>query len=155
MTEKEKNAEAAAPLRPLTLGTRVVLISPPTISQNASIALFIQRRLAKRATPLTQLANDPAFKQLPLQAQIEVAREGAKAQVAGGPTLDAAAILGEMMEPETLAFMIWLLARPNHPDLRLEDVRPHISERNADVVFAELNEASGMSALGETPGLVG
>lgn len=157
MTDKEKNTEAAAPSRPITLGGHVYLVDPPTVSQNKSIIFFIQRRIAKRATPLSRLANDPAFKLLPLQAQVEAAREASKAQVGVGetPTIDGAAILAELMEPETLAFVVWLLSRRNHPDLRMEEIAPHITEANAVQVFAELNEASGMASLGETAGPVG
>jgi hypothetical protein len=155
MTEKEKNEAAAAPPKPLTIGGQVYLISPPTVSQNASIFDFIRKRLARRATPLSLLANDPAFKLLPIQAQVEAAREGAKAQVAGAQNLDPVAILDELMAPETLAFTVWLLARGNHPGLRLEDLAPHVTADNASQVFTELNEASGMAGLGETPGPVG
>lgn len=155
MTDEQKAIEASAPLRSVALAGQTYLISQPTISQNASISFFIQKRLAKRTTPVGLLVNDPAFSKLPPAAQTAAAVEAAKAQVAGKPTLDAADILGEMMEPASLAFIFWLLARGNHPGLRLEDIAPHITDANAAEVFAELNEASGMQSLGEAPGRPG
>lgn len=152
MTEKEKNEAAAAGPRPLTIGGQVYLISPPTPSQMASLGTFLQKR---RATPLTLLVNDPSFKLLPVQAQVEAAREAAKIQISGPQAIDDRTGGVEMMQPESLAYFAWLLARPNHPGLRLEDLGPHITEANMGQLFVELFEASGLLSLGETPGPVG
>jgi hypothetical protein len=151
MTDKERNAEAAAPTRPLVVGGTTYLISQPTPSHLASIAAVILRRTA-RDTPLSAVVNDPSFKLLPLAAQVEVAREAARLQASGGRSVDGLAIATQLLEPDVLAFAIWLLARPNHPDLKLEAIRPHVSEGNAVTLAAELTEASGMASLGSAGG---
>jgi hypothetical protein len=154
MTEKEKNEAAAAPAKPITIGGQVYLISPVTLSQMAAMGHFIQKRL-QRSSPVSLLVNDPAFKLLPAQAQVEAAKEAARLQITGTKTLDGEALMDGMREPEALAFFAWLLARGNHPGLRLEEVSPHITPDNAGVLFLDLIEASGMLLLGEPGGPVG
>jgi hypothetical protein len=146
MDEATKNTEAASPVRPLQVGPAVYLISQPTLSTMASIAAVVRKRAAKD-TPLGRLVNDPAFKSLPIQAQVEAAREAAKVQALGASTIDGLAMMDEMMTPEVLAFSVWVLARGNHPDLKLEDLTPHITEANASEVYVAFNEASGMNSL--------
>jgi hypothetical protein len=147
MTDRDRNTEAAAPTRPLAVGPHALLVSQPTLAQLASIAAVIQRRLSA-VTPLSLLANDPAFRLLPVAAQVEAAREAAKVQVSGnGRTLDGMAMATQLLEPDVLAFAVWLLARPSHPELRLEDVRPHVTAENAPALALELSEASGMASL--------
>jgi hypothetical protein len=154
MTEQEKNTEAAAPTRPIVIGGQTYLCSQPTLSTNASIGAFIQRRVAK-VTPLASLVNDPAFKLLPAAAQVAVATEAAKAQVSGARPLDAATWNEQLQDPDVLAFAAWLLCRPNHPGLKLEDLKAHITADNAADVFADLSASSGMVFLGEAPGATG
>src|SRR3954462_1074987 len=130
MTDKERNTEAAAPTRPLAVGERVLLVSQPTLAQLGTLGAFVQKRLAAH-TPLSRLVNDPAFKLLPVAAQVAAATEAAKVQVSGDISPDSFAGTKEAMTPDVCAFPICLLTRPNHPELKLEDVRPHVTEENA------------------------
>jgi hypothetical protein len=151
MTDKERNTEVAAPTRPLAVGPHTLLISQPTLGMLASVASVVNKRLAAQ-TPLALLVNDPSFRLLPVSAQVAAATEAARVQVNGRPAPDARAITAATLEPEVLAFMIWLYARPNHPDLKLEDVRPHVTEEDAPRLAVELAEASGMEALAKIVG---
>lgn len=147
MDEKDKNTEAAAPLRPLTIGTRTLLISQATISNLASLIALIRKRQAGQ-TPIAALVNDPAFSKLPMACQVAVATEAGKVQASGAKPVDALGLVDAMIEPEILAFAIWTLARANHSDLTLESIRTEITPENAPEKLAELNDASGMLNLG-------
>lgn len=151
MTEKEKDTEVAAPTRPIQIGGQLYLISQPSKSLLASISAVLQKRII-RDTPLARVVNDPAFKLLPVAAQVEVAREAAKVQVEGPAIASGQEIANELMRPESLAYAVWMLARLEKPDASFESIRAGITEENAPAVFAEFYEASGMAALGETPG---
>ena len=142
MDDKNKNVEAAAPSRPFALGNRTLLISQATISNLASLIALIRKKQVAQ-TPLASLVNDPAFSKLPMACQVEAAREGAKVQASGVKPVDALGLVDAMLEPEVLAFAIWILARANHPDLTLESIKAEVNEKNAPEKLAELNDACG------------
>lgn len=147
MTQQEKNDAVCAPPRPLVLGERTLLLSPPTLSDTAGIAAEARRLLAGQ-TPLGSLVNDPAFKLLPAACQVEAVREAAKVQVSGdGQNLSGMSLVEELAKPELLGFAIWVLARKNHPGLTLEEIRPAITEDNSGALFVDFLEASGMLAM--------
>lgn len=147
MKEDDKNTEAAAPARPISVAGRTLLISPANPSTSASVFAVIRKRTAAD-TPLARLVNDPAFKLLSAAAQTAAAVEGAKAQVKGETPLDGVGMVLVWMEPEVLAFAVWLHARTNHPEVTLEEIRQGITEENAAAVFQDFFEASGLAALG-------
>jgi hypothetical protein len=151
MTDKERNAEAAAPKRPLALGGRTLLVSQPTLSQLASVGVVINKR-ATGETPLARLVNDPAFRLLPVAAQVAAATEAAKVQVNGRAAPDGQAVTAATLEPDVLAYMVWLFARDNHPGLTLEEVRKEVTEEDAPRLAIELSEASGMEELARAVG---
>lgn len=147
MTDEEKNIEAAAPRRPLALAGKTLLLSPTAPSLSASIFAMVRKRTSAD-TPLGRLVNDPSFAKLPAAAQTAAAVEGAKAQVKGETAPDPIAMVIEWMQPDVLAFSIWLHARPNHPGLTLEEIRQGITEENNAALFQDFMEASGLTALG-------
>lgn len=148
MDQAQKNDAASAAPRPFPLGERTLLLSPPTLAQRAGIAAEGRRLLGSSPTPIALLVNDPAFKLLPAACQVEATREAAKVQVSGESRLDGFALAEELGKPQLLAFAVWLLAHANHPGLKLEEVRPAITEDNAGVMFAEFVRASGILDLG-------
>jgi hypothetical protein len=150
----ERNTEAAALARPLLLGDTTLLISQPTPSTMAAIAAVVRRR-CRRDTPLGRVVGDPALKELSPQERMEVLREAGKVQARGDQAVDPLALMDEMLEPPSLAFAIWTLARPNHPDLRLEEITALVNEDNSASTWVAFTEASGMALLGNAPGASG
>jgi hypothetical protein len=142
----EANVEAAAPSRPLLLGERTLLIAQATLPDVASIG-SVARKHAHKDTPLGRIWGDPVFKELSPPERLELLREAGRVQAAGKVAVDPLALEDAMMEPPTLSFAVWLLARKNDPNLRLEDVAPLITEENAVEVYALLTEASGMLSV--------
>lgn len=148
MTPAEKNAAASDAPRPFPLGERVLLLSAPTLADLAGIATE-GRRLRQPETPLSRIVNDPAFGKLPLAAQVECAREAARIQAPGETSLTGGDLAEELGRPVLLSFAVWVLAKKHQPQLRLEEVRPCITDDNAGEVFVEFVRASGILELGK------
>jgi hypothetical protein len=148
MNDPADNAAAAGAPGPLVLGGRTYLVSQPSIAQTATLSSVLRKR-ARKDTPLGRVVNDPAFAKLSAQAQTACAVEVAKLQGSGAVAADPFDLVDEMLDPATLSFAVWLLARPNHDGLTLEEVQPHVNEGNAAEVFVALSEATGMLGLAE------
>ena len=147
MNAADRNEAVCSPPRPLPLGGRVFLLSPPTLEDNAAIVAEGRRLLAAQETPLGLLVNDPAFARLPPACQVECAREAARVQASGRQELSGLDLAEELGRPKLLGFAVWLLARGNHDGLTLEEVRPLVTEDNAGAVFADFCRASGILGL--------
>jgi hypothetical protein len=142
----EANTEAAAPSRPLLLGERTLLISQATPADMASIGAVARKR-ARRDTPLGRLTGDPVFATLPPALQRDLLLDAGRVQAAGSGGVDPLAVADELLEPDTLSFAVYMLARQHHPDLNLAEVRALVSEDNAAEVWLGLSDASGMATL--------
>lgn len=142
------NLEAAAPSRPLSLNGRVLLIGQATFADMASIGT-VARKHARKDTPLGRIVSDPVFKALPAEHQRALLVEAGRVQAAGGEVVDPFALQEVLLDPGVLSFAVWVLALKHHPDLKLEEVRPHVTGDNAAEVYYLLSEASGMLGLAE------
>lgn len=155
MEEIERNTEAGALSRPLSLNGEVYEIPQATLADMTEIGAIVRKR-AQKQTPLGVLVNDPAFKLLSPQAQNVAVQEAARAQCQGGSAVDTFTLAEELLEPGTLAFAVWVLARKARPGLTLAEVAKHITPENAAEVYVEFSEACGMHQLGRNnPPLAG
>lgn len=155
MDQVERNEAAAGASRPLSLNGEVYEIPQATLADMTEIGAIVRKR-AQKQTPLGVLVNDPAFKLLSPQGQNVAVQEAARAQCAGGSAVDSFALADELLDPPTLAFAVWVLARKRRPGLRLADVEKHVTEDNAAEVYVEFSEACGMHQLGRNnPPLAG
>jgi hypothetical protein len=73
-------------------------------------------------------------------------------QVQAIPPLDSyVELAGECMRScEGVAFEFWLLAKPNHPELTLEESRTAITESNRVDVLCQLDSVSGANHVTRT-----
>lgn len=154
MDKKQANEAAAAPAKPMPLGGKVYVVSQPNLAIMAAIG-SLARKSCEWDTPLGALVNDPSWKELPPEVQLQCAKLAAQAQVSGQRTVDQFDLADQLLRPDVLAFAVWACARPNHPDLSLPEIREAISEDNAPEVFILFSEASGMLSLGNSAGASG
>lgn len=49
--------------------------------------------------------------------------------------------------PEAIAYLLWLLIKPNHPDMSYELCRALVTDENVDDVHRELSEQSGIGEM--------
>jgi hypothetical protein len=52
-----------------------------------------------------------------------------------------------MLSAAGCGFLLWILAKKNHPDLSLEKCVSLVNEVTPEIVMTELAESSGMSKL--------
>jgi hypothetical protein len=154
LDKRQANEAAAAPAKPMPLCGKVYAISQPNLAVMAAIG-SLARKNCEWDSPLGSLVNDPAWKELSAEAQLQCAREAARAQTSGQRTVDQFDLADQLLKPDVLAFAVWACARPNHPDLALPEIRNAITEDNAPEVFILFSEASGMLSLGESAGASG
>jgi hypothetical protein len=146
------NEASLSPTRPLVLGDKIYACRPVKLSDLAGISIKIRKQQASRETPLGRLVSDPSFKLLPVQAQVEMAKIAAAAQVKSSAPIDGAGLLDGLAEPASLSFAIWLCCKDQHPGLAHAEIAGHVTDENAAEVFVLFDEASGMSQLGNSAG---
>jgi hypothetical protein len=144
----EESQEAAGGPRLLLLGDLALLISPATLADMSAIGSVARGRV-KKDTPLGRITGDPAFATLQPAERLEVLRPAGHIQATGREAPDLYALADEFLRPRTLAFAVWVLARKNHPELKLEAISALVTEENAAEVYILLNDAAGMTGLVE------
>lgn len=131
----------------LRLNGRTFLVGQATHAD----LMAVRRRLKKAIKPPLEmygrLASDPHFELLPEDVRRELAREAAQLTMRGEVALSAEMAMELLTEPEHCRFLAWVLLRKCHPDLRLDELTPLVTEDNAAAVCVELARESGLEAL--------
>jgi len=105
------------------------------------------KKLAQPGTqsPIAAIADE--LKLLPPEFQAEAIR-AAVALKAGGKVVEPnrEAVFGQAMELPGARHQFWLTARPNHPELTLEQCSEIVTEQNLDEILSAALEANGQEA---------
>jgi hypothetical protein len=110
---------------------------------------------AKKATPILNLVSDPGWASLSPEIQAIMAKtvaanmptEAPKPKTATDAAAEAAAeYQSVLMTDEGVAFMAWLLIRPNHPEATLAEITKGVKEVGFEQVTIDLQEAGSFEA---------
>jgi hypothetical protein len=155
MTPDERNEQAVGAPRAVTVRGRTFLIAKTRPADFLTVRNWVLKRVRPKS-PLAEVVKDLAG--LSPDLQRIVVEKAAEKQLANGQPgqVDFNEALDALTSADGCRFLFWLHARPNHPDLRQEELVTLIDEDNAAEVFFELDEATGMLALaGEAGGRPG
>ena len=141
-----RNAQIVSAPGPLTLTlgdrTETFLVRPPTPADLLSVQRWVRANVRPGATEPQGISSDELAGLAP-EDRLIVLREYATAK-AGRRELTQSEMLEGLQSPAGCSYMIWLSARPQHPNLRLEEVRSFISDANVDQVLADFDDAAGI-----------
>jgi hypothetical protein len=107
------------------------------------------RKQAKN--PIQAIADDLQY--LPAEYRKDAIKAAVELKSGGGAELTAAGVQEYLFSPAGCAFLTWLMIRKEQPDVKLETIRPHVTETNVHDILAQLGKASGLEAV--MPGKVG
>ena len=93
-------------------------------------------------TPLARVVEDPAYKGLPLQVQIEVAKDAARAQLRGEQPGEFE-LIDYVTHPDVLTFAVWLCARKQHKDLRQDEIAAEVAKVDSNELQVLAGEIMG------------
>lgn len=136
----------------IKLGEKTYMVAQPTDKDMGAIAAFFQRR-AK--SPVAALQDDPDFKFLSADEQRERLAVAAKKKFDQALPFDAHSMLSALTSVEGVRFMAWLLIHKADPSFTPELAASLITEENCVAVSVQLDDASGMAALGNSDGRPG
>lgn len=141
------NAVTGAP-GTISLGGKTYLVGQPTPDDMRAVAVFLGKRVK---SPLQKLVDSPAWARLTeaqqdrlLARTMDVSPDDVSV---GGD--DAMHILTSV---DGCRFLAWLLIRKRHPEITAAEIAGAITEENAEQVFVDLDEASGILSLEKNSG---
>jgi hypothetical protein len=142
MTQAERNEAVAGALGTLELGGRTYLVSQPDDRTFASI----HKEFRKNApTPIKAVSKE--LEDLPPQYRATAIKAAVELTAGGAVDLSESFIREQLQEPRGCAFLVYLLVKPQQPDVTLETIVPFVTAENLSDILVKVYEASGMKAL--------
>lgn len=145
--EGDFNAAVAAGKGSITVAGKTFLIDPISDQITGTLHNYFRRNMK---TPLVAIAD--SLKGLPEELQKHAISEAVKLQANGGVTGNLAFYRDAMLSNEGCAFLFWLLAKRNHPELTHEACTVIVKAATPEVVMGDLATASGLVQLGDDAG---
>lgn len=141
MEKEQANEIATGAPGTVSLNGETYLVSQPTVATFMTVRQWIRKRLK---SPLEAVA--PHIKHLPPELQAEVIKHAVSRQESGSELTDDR-LQAEISTPEGTAFLLWLLARPHHPETTPKTFLPHLTEDNVFGILADLLTATRLEDL--------
>jgi hypothetical protein len=110
----------------LTLGPRTYLVGQPDDRIFTTLMSWLQDKQAAEDSPIKKIADDLQYLT---------------------PEQQAVAMQKHIMTPEGASFLTWLLVRKEQPEVKLEDLSPHVTKDNFAEVLARLMTEGGLEAV--------
>jgi hypothetical protein len=137
-----QNEAAAGGPGSIELAGRTYLVGQPNDQDFAAIR---NRLRANLQNPIQAIAED--LKYLPRQYHDAAIKAAVALKAGGGAELTESYIRERLIEPDGASFLGWLMIRKHHPEVTLEDIRPHFTAETTSQILAKLYEASGLEAV--------
>jgi hypothetical protein len=127
----------------IEIGGKTYLAGKATVSDLASLAMRAKKYLA---SPLTQLTQDPGWKLLSPDQQMELIKQlGPSQEFSPVDLFKAGKLFDALTIPQVLAFFLWLVLRHNHPDVTIDALLAEVNETTAPVLAVQVMEAVDFS----------
>jgi hypothetical protein len=145
--EGDFNASVAAGKGSVVIAGKTFLIDPISDQITGTLHNYFRRTMK---TPLAAIAD--SLKGLPEDLQKFAIAEAVKMQANGGAEGNGAFYRDAMLSDAGCAFLFWLLAKKNHPELTHEACIALVKQATPEVVMGDLATASGLVQLGGDSG---
>lgn len=131
------------------IGERLLLVSDLTPGEYMTLYEECRRQcMMDLQTPLQSIMND--IKKLPPEFQEMALRAAVQQQAGGGSEPTREMVAARMNTVDGVRFHVWLMARKNHPGLRLEEI--NVDQSNLDRVQTDIWRATHRDELLELQG---
>ena len=145
MDTTNSNESIISPPGTIDLGGKTYLVSKPMEKDVFAVAMYAKKLAKRKYNPIRETLDALQGLTASEEAKTAVILQAHRVQSSGEVPADA--ISDELMGPKGCAFYAWILIRKNHPEVTLEQLQALITEDNAVVVFADLDEASGAKMI--------
>ena len=146
LSRNQTNSLGSGALGTLVIGGDTYLIAQPT---EADMFTLHKRLMAawklEQSNLIASVAKSVAG--MPASVQEIAIRAAVESQAKGGGDPAPSALSAMLLQPKHTAFWVWVLARKNHPDLKLATVEEFITAENQDEILSRLFSASSMADL--------
>lgn len=138
-------SEVHSELGTIVLNGQTWLVSKPTERDVFTVFSYAKKQAKKLYHPLKQVTDALAGLDVPIEAKTALYLQAGRVHSNG--EVPEESISEYLTSAAGAAFYFWILARKNHPELKLEEAQQWITEENSIAVFAELDEASGVNMI--------
>lgn len=143
MESQERNEAVAGAKGTLVLGGQTYLVDQITDRHMATLTAYLRKRVK---SPLEAVME--SVKSLPPDLQKVAVAEAVKIQASGPPAITREFVEQQLLEPEPLSFLVWILIRGNHPDVRHNaEFTKTVETAGVEVVLTDLYTAAGLSKM--------
>lgn len=143
MEAQERNEAVAGGKGTLVLGGQTFLVDQITDRHMATLSAYLRKRVK---SPIEAVME--SIKSLHPDLQKVAIAEAVKLQSSGPPAVSREFVEQQLLEPEPLSFLVWVLIRSNHPDVRHDAAFIKlVSDAGAEVVLSDLYTAAGLAKI--------
>lgn len=143
MEAQERNEAVAGAKGTIVLGDQTFLVDQITDRHMATLSAYLRKRLK---SPLDAILS--SIKGLSPELQKVAVAEAVKLQASGPPEVTKSFVEQQLLEPEPLSFLVWILIRGNHPEVRHDQAFISMVEKaGAESVLSDLYSAAGLSKM--------
>jgi len=149
-TDSTDSTDLVSPPSTISLGGTTYLISAPTEKEVFAVLQYAKKHAARHYNPIRDTMD--AIKDLACTEEQRTALIMQAQRVQLSKEIPSDIVSEFVMSPKGCAFYFWVLARKQHPALTLEQSEALINEDNSVLVWADLDEASGVNMIHSTMG---
>lgn len=143
MEAQERNEAVAGAKGTIVLGDQTFLVDQITDRHMATLSAYLRKRLK---SPLDAILS--SIKGLPPELQKVAVSEAVKLQASGPPEVTKGFVEQQLLEPEPLSFLVWILIRGSHPEVRHDQAFISMVEKaGSESVLSDLYSAAGLSKM--------
>jgi hypothetical protein len=139
------NEELVSAQGTIILGGKTYLVSRPTEKDIFAVFSNAKKQAKKLYNPFKHVLDAIAGLEIPQETKNALLMQAGKVSSSG--EIPEESISEYLTSPAGAAFFAFILIRKNHPEITLEEIQKHITEENHVVIFAELDEASGVNLI--------
>lgn len=136
----------------LEIGDKTFVVNPPTDKDMREIAKFLRKGTKSAVGMISEQIRSGI---IPVEVRAEAIKAAVETDAGGGAMPTGALAFDRMNSTEGVRFRLWVCARKLQPGLQLKDLESLVTEENCDQVNEDLDRATGMAGLGNSPGRPG
>lgn len=144
------NEELISPLGTIKLADKTLLVSKPTEKDIFSIFQNAKKQSKRLYNPFKETVDALAGLGISDEQMTAILLQSARVKNSGEVPIEV--ITDYLTSADGCAFYAFILIRKNHPDITLEELKKCINDDNCVMIYAELDEASGVNLIHKSIG---
>lgn len=143
MESQERNEAVAGAKGSIYLGGQTYLVDQITDRHMATLSAYLRKRVK---SPLETIME--SVKSLPPDLQKVAVAEAVKIQASGPPAVTREFVEQQLLEAEPLSFLVWVLIRGNHSDVKHNaEFIKIVESAGVESVLSDLYTAAGLAKM--------